>query len=324
MFLLPLIFLSLSLSAMPASAQLSQTPAVAQFIQQMVDKHRFEKARLIELFDQVKPRPQVIESVKNPAEKTLTWARYRSIFLQEKRIQQGQDFMRTHWQTLQKAQNQTGVPASLITAILGVETWYGRLQGEHPVIEALVSLSFNGAPREAFFRSELEQFLLMTREQKLPPLQVKGSYAGAMGMGQFISSSYRNFAVDFDGDGQKDLFHSTEDAIGSVANYLAKNGWRAGQAIYTPIPYQKAWRDLKARNRVGTADLIPLEKLSPLPLGTEFFSAKAMLMDFEGPNGPEMFLGEHNFFVITRYNQSPLYALAVAQLAEAIKADLQP
>jgi membrane-bound lytic murein transglycosylase B len=143
-----------------------------------------------------------------------------------------------------------------------------------------------------------------------------------MGMGQFISSSYRHYAVDFDKNGNRDLFNSPVDAIGSIANYLAKNGWQRGQAIYTPVAYQKAWSAFKARSRVGAQDLIPITQLMPLPYGTEFFSPKAMLMDFEGENGPQMFLGETNFYVITRYNQSPLYALAVAQLAEQLKETL--
>ena len=207
-----------------------QRKEVQTFINDMVKQHGFTEKELQQWFKAIRPRADIIESISNPAE-AKPWHVYRKIFIKEKRIVGGVAFWKEHRSLLQQAEQQTGVPARIIVAILGVETLYNTYKGRHDVLESLATLSFDYPKRSKFFRSELEQFLLLAREEKVDPLSLKGSYAGAMGGPQFISSSYRRYAVDFDKDGKRDIWNNPADMIGSVANYFKVHGWEAGQPI---------------------------------------------------------------------------------------------
>jgi len=280
--------------------------------------------------------PELIERLSKPAE-ALPWHRYRTIFLTPERIQGGARFWQEHKETLARAEETYGVPAKVIVAILGVETYFGRHKGKYPVLDSLVTLSFQNTMRTALFRRELEQFLLLVNEEKLLDANaLKGSYAGAMGLPQFISSSYRRYAVDFDGDGQRNLIDSIPDAIGSAAHYLAEHGWQRGKGIATPVVIGKAnvtddllmkrsgsephvaFSDLKERGVAGDDAVAEKrqEKISD--------DEKVALIALEMETGPAYWIGQRNFYVITRYNHSNLYAMAVYQLAEAIRKNYSP
>ncbi len=302
---------ALTLAALtPAAAlELQGEPAVAAFIQDLAKRHGFEEQALRDLFRKVAWRPDVIEAITRPAE-ALPWHRYRARFVTASHIKAGQGFIFRHRAPLGKAERLYGVPPSVIAAIIGVETRYGTYMGRHRVVDALTTLAFRYPRRARFFRKELEAFLLLAREEGLDPLKPKGSYAGAMGLGQFMPSSFRRYGVDFDGDGRRDLWHPA-DAIGSVAHYLAAHGWERGG----PIAMRARGRHLKAS--ASLKPQTPLRGLGvdlPLPGDTP-----ASLLALEGEEGPEYWVVFHNFYVITRYNRSPLYAMAVFQLAQALE-----
>lgn len=197
-------------------------------------------------------QPRIIELISTPAERTLKWHEYRAIFIKPERVQQGVAFLQEHQEAFERAQTETGVPREVIAAIIGVETWYGRYLGGHRVLDALATLAFDYPPRSKFFRGELEQFFLMVREQGFDPTELKGSYAGAMGYGQFIASSYRHYAVDFDGDDVADIFHNPVDAIGSVANYFEEHHWRPGAPVAIRLD-----DDIQVPDRLMTQELKP-------------------------------------------------------------------
>ncbi len=304
----------------PVLADVEQRPEIKQFINEMVDEHQFDADSLTELFRKVQLSKSIIKAISRPAE-AKPWYKYRPIFLKKDRIKQGLKFMQENEKTLLHAEKVFGVPVEIIVAIIGVETRYGKHAGKYKVINSLSTLAFNYPKRSKFFRSELKQFFLLAREQKMDPLSVKGSYAGAMGIPQFISSSYRNFAIDFDKDGFTDIWDNPVDAIGSVGNYFKEHGWQAGQAVATRA------------NVEGDGYLAALSKglkpqLSPSELSEFGISAvhtppentRIKLLEYELKNGREFWLGFDNFYVITRYNHSALYAMAVYQLAEEIKA----
>ncbi len=311
----------LLLPAAVAQADYSQREDVQQFIDSMVEKHRFDGEALRRLFAQADKRDDVLEKIARPAEKVLNWKRYQRIFLGDKRIRQGAEFMRQHKALLQRAEEQYGVPAEIITAVIGVETYYGRRSGGTGVFDSLTTLGFDYPPRARFFRSELEQLLLLAREEDIDVKTVRGSYAGAMGMPQFIASSYRRYAVDFDGDGKRDLWHSVEDVIGSVANYFHVHGWRTGESILHRVgfPHERETGKHKLKPYQTVREFIEqgVRLKAPVPL-----DARATLLSFEGSEGAEHWLGMQNFYVITRYNHSALYAMAVYHLSERIKAAL--
>lgn len=206
-------------------------PEVNDFIDEMVIKHDFEKAELAQIFDEVEVKNSILKAISRPAEKSKPWYDYRKIFITDSRIAGGVKFWQQHASSLKRAEQQYGVPVEIIIAILGVETRYGGNVGGYRVLDALSTLAFRYPPRSPFFRSELEHFLLLTREEQMSRLDPIGSYAGAMGLGQFMPSSYREYAVDFDGDGKRDIWTNPVDAIGSIANYLKRHGWVAGESI---------------------------------------------------------------------------------------------
>jgi membrane-bound lytic murein transglycosylase B len=284
-----LVLISLVLAGC-ATTQYSQQAPVNQFIQKMVVKHHFNQCQLTQLFNQVQPQPHIIQTMTAPHE-GLPWYKYRAIFLTPSRAQEGADFWNQHAATLQYAQVHYGVPPQIIVAILGVETRYGRFEGTYRVIDALSTLSFAYPPRATYFQSELEQYLLLTQEMPLDPLAVKGSYAGAIGLPQFMPSSYRHYAVDSTGKGYSNLMSNPDDAILSVANYFKADGWQTGGPVAMPVKQ---------------------------PVIT---SKRASLLTLKGEQGPEYWLTYHNFHVIMRYNASPQYAMAVYQLSEAILTD---
>ena len=292
---------------------------VNQFIDEMVNKHGFDTNELRILFAGTKYSERVLQAMSKPAE-GLPWYKYRKIFLKDSRINKGVTFWKKYKDTLIRAEEVYGVPPQIIIAIVGVETQYGRYKGNDKVMDSLATLAFHYPKRGKFFRSELEQFLLLTREQNVDPLSLKGSYAGAMGIPQFISSSYRNYAVDFDEDGKKDLWQNPVDAIGSVANYFNRHGWEAG----APVTYlvnvtgnrvdALVDKDLKPDTRAGELKKYDIVSDQDIPEAT-----LVKVMKFEQKNGNDYWIGLHNFYVITRYNHSALYAMAVYQLSEEIK-----
>lgn len=283
----------------------------------MVAQHDFNGVELANLFSQANLRPDIIEAISRPAE-AKPWYQYRPIFVTDSRIEQGVQFWDEHAELLERAHAQFGVPPQMIVAIIGIETRYGRHQGRYPVLDALSTLAFDYPKRSEFFRRELEQYLLLTREEGFDAAKLMGSYAGAMGGAQFISSSYRHYAVDFDQDGKRDLWGSVADMIGSVANYFTTHGWRPGETIVVPASadgddYQRLESSLKPQYTVQRLRDFGIEPQQELPDETP-----VSLLVLETQQGPELWLGLHNFYVITRYNHSALYAMAAYQLAEAI------
>jgi membrane-bound lytic murein transglycosylase B len=286
-----------------------------KFVTQMVEKHQFDSVQLTRQLQKAKHRSSIIKAMSRPAE-AMPWYKYRKIFLQPERIQAGKKFMRKYHKELKQAQQTYGVPAHIITAIIGVETLYGKNIGSYAVMDALKTLAFGYPKRSKFFRSELEEYLLMAREEGLEPLTPKGSYAGAMGMPQFMPSSFRAYAVDFDGNGKRDLWNSPADVIGSVGNYFSRHGWKAGEAIAFKLERQP--RGLPLGNRRGQKPNVSISKISTsgatLPPQVSALD-KAAILKYQQKNNADYWLGLHNFYVITRYNHSNLYAMAVYQLA---------
>ncbi|MBS1197364.1 MAG: mltB [Proteobacteria bacterium] len=299
-------------------------PAVLDFVQEMVSKHGFKEAELISQFARIHPNPTVIKFIKPPASPLQrSWQRYRPRFLNELRIENGVRFWQQNRAAITKASAQYGVHEEIIVAIIGVETIYGRNMGNFGVMQALATLAFHYPPRADFFRTELEQFLLLARENGFDALEIKGSFAGAIGIPQFMPGSQRRFAIDFDGDGHIDLTASTEDAIGSVARFLEQHGWKAGEPIAVPaIVEREPERSLieaGIRPSLKTSDLAQQGiRSSAVP------DAIVTLVDLVTPGfETEYWLGFENFYVITRYNRSSFYAMSVFQLSQEIKARME-
>ena len=297
---------------------------VVDYIDGLVAGHGFHREWLLDVFEGAEKSDEVIRKISRPAEKALAWHQYRRIFLTQERIDAGVEFWRVHRDALDAARDRYGVPAEMIVAIIGVETFYGRILGSHRVIDSLATLAFDYPPRSAFFTDELTQFLLLVREERKDPFAPMGSYAGAMGYGQFISSSYRNYAVDFDGDGRRDIWTNKTDAIGSVANYFARHGWKgeALPAVRVEIRDDRvlelADAGLELAHTVG--ELRERGAVVPNEVGD---SEQAALFTMQLAEGEEYWLARHDFYVITRYNRSALYALAVVQLSEAIRSGFE-
>lgn len=316
----PAILLILGFVAAPAAAEraldLSQ-PAVVDFVGRMQAEHGVAPDETRAILGSAAVQPKILEAMRRPAEKVKPWHEYRQIFLTEKRIDAGVAFWDEQSERLEAVYEQTGVPPQVVVAILGVETFYGRITGGYRVVDALATLAFEYPPRSRFFTSELEQFLLLTREQGIDPLTATGSYAGAMGGPQFISSSYRAYAVDGSGDGRVDLWDSWPDIISSVANYFAAHGWqRDGPVVEptpAPVPAERLSEGLKLDRTVAGLRRAGLTVTGGEP------DAPVMLFELEGVGGPEYWIGFNNFYVITRYNRSRLYALAVHELAQVLR-----
>jgi len=319
-----LIALPLSLVALPTSAQegpgLTQNPEVQAFIASMHAQHGFDVAHLTRQFAVLRPNAAVLKAIRPPAtpEKQRSWERYRARFVNEQRLAGGLSFWQAHAATLQRAEAIHGVPAEVIVAIIGVETIYGQHMGSFGVLEALASLAFFYPPRAEFFRGELEQFLLLARENGISPLSVKGSYAGAIGIPQFMPSSQRRFAVDFDGDDRIDLRQSYPDAIGSVARFLQQHGWQTGEPVAVPATVSG---DPTALLAIGIKPTLTVSELAAQGVSAVADGDRAAaLIDLVTPGAAtEYWLGFNNFYVITRYNRSSFYAMSVFQLAQALR-----
>ena len=244
---------SISLGAL---ADYSKHPLAADFVDEMVQQHGFTKAEINQWLSKAEKRQPILDAIARPAEKSKTWKEYRPIFIVPMRITNGVAFWNQHREALARAEKEYGVAAEIIVSIIGVETNYGKNTGSWYVIDALSTLAFDYPPRAPFFRSELVNYLILTREQKHNPLEFKGSYAGAMGYGQFMPSSYRNFAVDFSGDGFTDIWNNPTDAIGSVANYFKKHGWQTGKTVVVPAKLTKP-RDTLLANESFNKVVVP-------------------------------------------------------------------
>jgi membrane-bound lytic murein transglycosylase B len=320
------LILVLSLFVAPLASALEITTGdyqgredVAAFVQRIAAETSYTEQELVGLFTRVEKQEHLFAKLDRPAEKELQWYQYKGIFIKDKRIDLGVKFWRENRELLAEVSEKTGVPPEIIVAIIGVETFYGIYRGKDPVFDSLVTLAFDYPRRAKFFTVELEQFLLLAKEQGFDARALRGSYAGAMGMPQFISSSYRNYAIDFDQDGQTNLFDSIPDIAGSVANYFIKHGWQRDGLVARPL-------DVAGDNSVDSLEpgLKPnytWAKLKQNGLVSRFTIGEetpVALVRLEQKDHAEFWAGFQNFYVITRYNHSELYAMAVYQLAKLI------
>ncbi len=292
-----LIFFTYLLLSTAIYADYFNHPDSKKIIQELVEIHGFKKPYVEEVFKNATKQQKIIDSISKPAEFTWTWERYKKLFIEDKRIKNGKKFIKQNLDTLRRAEKEFGVPKEIIVSILGVETRYGKIMGSYRVIDSLTTLGLDYPRRSAFFKDELIKFFLLTRENNLDIYSIKGSYAGAMGYGQFISSSYRAYAVDFDGDDDIDLFNSVDDAIGSIANYLKVHGWKKNGKIVTKSSPNNVREVYKPHDS--------LSKFIPL--------------SFNEGGEENYFIGDDNFVAITKYNRSHFYAMAIYYLAEEFK-----
>ncbi|TBU91994.1 lytic murein transglycosylase B [Stutzerimonas kirkiae] len=292
---------------------------VAGFIAEMASEYGFASEQLAELLAQAERKQAILDAISRPAERVRPWKEYRPIFITDARIAQGVDFWRQNQDALQQAEAKYGVPAEVIVAIIGVETFYGRNTGNYRVIDALATLGFDYPPRQPFFRKELKEFLLLAREEQVDPLTLKGSYAGAMGLPQFMPSSFRAYAVDFDADGHIDIWSNPTDAIGSAANYFKRHGWLSGGevAVRATVAGERFEEGLTQGLEPGL-NAAQLRELGWQPATAIADEAMVTAFRLEGAEGDEYWIGLPNFYVITRYNRSVMYAMAVNQLADAL------
>lgn len=295
-------------------------PEIRAFVAQAATEHTLDPAWVESILANARPQAEIIRLISRPAEKRLSWGTYRLNFLDERTIDAGVAFWRANEERLAAVEQQTGVDRQVIVGILGVETRYGRVMGKHRVLDALVTLGFDYPPRSKYFLGELGQFLALARDGVVAPLEARGSYAGAMGYGQFMPSSYQNYAVDGNGDGRRDLFSDWDDAISSIANYLVQHGWRRGEQVLTGAN-PSAQEDLPepGSGLQPPPDTVASLKARGIAFETTMQAdAPARLINVDGPAGPVYMVGFHNFSVIMRYNRSTLYALAVEEVGRTV------
>jgi peptidoglycan lytic transglycosylase B len=315
-----LLIAALACAAWPALALDVRRADVKEFIDHVAGTTAFTKHQLRKLLKAAQSQPAIIEAMDRPAEKAKPWFEYRPIFVTERRIREGAEFWAAHRQALDQASIRSGVPPEYVAAILGVETYYGRLTGSYRVLDALSTLAFDYPARGKFFRDELEQFLLLTHDAGINPLGVKGSYAGAMGAPQFMPSNFRRYAVDADADGHIDLWTNWPDVCASVGNYLKEHGWIFGEAVLSEAHVAEGaaagldGHTLALSETVGSLHTKGVNFDSPLQE-----DAPALLIAADESDGVHWRVGYNNFYVITRYNHSALYAMAVYELAAAVK-----
>ncbi|MBI2801721.1 MAG: lytic murein transglycosylase B [Gammaproteobacteria bacterium] len=313
-----LVLLFATLFALPIRAAGLDAQQVELFALEMEHKHGFDATAVKNVLNLAVKLDSVLATMARPAE-SKPWSQYRPLFLSAERIRAGVEFWNTYATALDDVSTQYGVPPEIVVAIIGVETFYGRNMGNYRVLDALGTLAFHFPARGAFFRSELEQFLLLTRAEQLDPVTPRGSYAGAMGFPQFMPSSFLRFAVDFDHDGHRDIWRNPVDAIGSVASYLHAHGWRAAEPV-TMVAEPSNWNENNSSTKVELKQTIAeYASAGSSPRSTVAPNAPAVLLAYAGAEGNEYWFALNNFYVITRYNHSPKYALAVYQLAEAIR-----
>ncbi len=312
-----LILLSASAQANPRK----YTEGVNEFIEDMAKKHGFEKQSLAALMAQAKYSQEVIDSMERPYE-AKPWHIYRPLFVSIERIKNGVAFWNEHADLLEKAERIYGIPSEIIVATIGVETKYGAFMGKHLVLDALTTLAFTYPKRERLFRKQLEAYLLLLSEEDIDPATTRGSYAGAIGKPQFIPGSYREYAIDFDGDGKRDLLNNTADAIGSVANYYRRHGWRQGDPVAAPAVINGGdYREHLSREPKPTEPTTTIAdmNMAGVQIGDKLpTSTRCNLIEFDAGTTKEYWLGFYNFYVITRYNHNNQYAMAVYQLSQKI------
>lgn len=307
--------------SLPALADYSKHEKAIALMDELVKEHNFERSFLLSVFKTAEQKESILEAIARPAEKRLEWFEYRKIFITKDRIEKGLAFIKTHLSTLEKAEKEFGVPKEIIASIIGVETRYGKHKGNYRVLDALATLGFDYPPRAKFFSSELKHALLLAKEQGFDIREMKGSYAGAMGYGQFIPSSYRHYAIDYDGDSVADILNNVDDAIGSVANYFVEHKWKKDQAIAFLLSdknvkealepfYSKSLKPVFLLADMRKAGLIIPDKLAADSYGK--------IQNYVLKAGDQDWLTLHNFYVITRYNHSNLYAMAVYELAKEL------
>lgn len=323
------LVISVSCSASLAdenAEQYLQRDSVRDYVHTFSAEHDLDTDRIAGMFSRLRRQQSILDAISRPAERTLSWGEYRKIFITPKRVAGGKAFMEEHATILQQAVDTYAVPAEIITAIIGVETSYGGNTGSYRVLEALATLAFDYPPRSEFFKKEMGEFLILSEGEDWETLEMRGSYAGAMGMPQFIASSYREYAVDFDNDGSRDLFSSHADIIGSVANYLSRHGWQPDAPIAAQWqPANGVSAQMRQLVQESLKPAIDADTVSELGFSSptldtattdgELLSVMTMTIDGED----ELWVGYRNFYAITRYNHSRLYAMAVFQLAEAIR-----
>jgi len=312
-----------------ASKNYSDHPGALAVIDELVEDEGFDREELVAIFDQVEAKQSILDAMSRPAEKSKPWYEYRKIFVTSQREKEGLAFYAKHRETFQRAERELGVPAEIILAIMGVETYYGRITGSYRVMDALSTLAFDYPKRSTFFTKELKSYLILSREQGVDPLAMKGSYAGAMGYGQFMPSSYRAYAIDFDGDEKIDIWNNPVDAIGSVANYFKKHGWKTGGPVVfvaeasESVPdelFNKSLKPTRSLSYYAGEGVVVAKELAPTtPLDPE---SLVTAIKFETEDGHEYWLGMHNFYVITRYNHSSMYAMSVYQLSRLLAAQV--
>ncbi len=287
----------------------SKTTQALSFIEEMVTKHGFEESYLIEIFQSAEKKEKIINSMNRPAEKKFSWAQYKARLISPIRVNNGADFLQRFLPEFEKAEEKFGVPKEIIAAIIGIESSYGSITGRERVIDSLSTLAFDYPRRSNFFTKQLEHFLLLAREEKLDAFSMKGSYAGAMGYGQFIPSSYRSYAIDFDNDGIRNIVTNPVDAIGSVANYLSKHGWEKNALIAEALDKNDVTSDFKTSLTLKDKDALELVSK------TNLFDKKYLQINFEDS---EFWLGHKNLYVLSRYNRSSFYVMAVFLLSQEI------
>ncbi len=295
---------------------------VVAFIDEMVADHEFDRKSLRNVLAQAEIKASTIDKISSPAERTLTWGEYRKIFITPERIAAGVSFWRENREMLERIELETGVPVAKLIGIIGVETYFGRITGNDRVIDALATLAFDYPPRSKFFRNELVQFLILAREEEIDATVPLGSYAGAMGRPQFMPSSFRAYAVDSTGDGKRDIWSNWADVAGSIANYFIAHGWRSGEEVVSQATLSGRWygNAPQPKNTLKAEDTVASLSKKGVVFATDLHSdSKGQLLTYEGDQGIEYWVGFHNFFVITKYNRSVMYALAVHQLGQQIE-----
>ncbi len=294
-------------------------PDVDAFITTMVRQHDYDRETLRDILGEAEKKDSIIDQISKPAEKTLTWAEYRPIFITKERINAGARFWEENRDALEDIETRSGVPIEILVGIIGVETYYGRITGGHRVLDALTTLAFYYPPRSKFFRGELEHFLLLVREEKMEATDAFGSYAGAMGRPQFMPSSYRAYAVDSTGDGKRDIWNNWKDVAGSIANYFNAHGWRTDEEVTSLATIGSRWSGPFPENALKPEKTVESLSQMGVMFSTELPGDSAsQLLTLQADGGDEHWVGFHNFFVITRYNHSVMYALAVHQLGQEI------
>ena len=294
-------------------------PDVKQFIDRMVEKSDYDRETLTAVLRDAETQQSILDAISRPAEKTKEWHEYRAIFITDERIAAGAKFWREHEQTLTRISQETGVSREILVGIIGVETYFGRITGSYRVIDALATLAFDYPKRSKFFTRELEEFLLLVREEDMDAADATGSYAGAMGRPQFMPSSFRAYAVDSTDDGKRDIWGNWDDVIGSVANYFVRHHWKRDEEVVARASLGDQWHGDVPKNTIK-----PKETVTSLSSQGVMFSTTlpadsvAQLLTLQGKRDTQYWVGFHNFFVITRYNTSVMYALAVHQLGQEI------